>query len=409
MKDCKLIVSDLDRTLLLHDMTLSEENATAIDKFTQLGINFVPSSGRTLYEIPECVRENPNVRYVIYSNGSAIYDKEKGCDIVSHRITKEDVNRIVDIISDYDVFYGAQIDGKDYYNQNKLNEETYKHYQINPYYAKLLSNGAHADDVETLARNAKSVELFIVFFHNDSELKEAKARLESELCGLNVTDSVEHELEISSAEAGKGAALSELCEHLNISGDNVIAIGDSANDTSMFPYAKLAICVSNGADYAKELADEIGVSSEEHIADYVLKKHVENDVSKGEEKTLKSKLIKIASAAVVIFAVIASILAFGIDSVKKVGYIGNNTASSWSGTYKLLDGEMKHTITPSDDTLSFSIKTESGSISIEVIDREGNTIFEKDDIGTEAFDVKVDGKVKVIIEADDHKGSFVIG
>ena len=62
----KLLVSDLDGTLLTEDMKISPENAEAIKKITELGIEFSVSSGRTLHEIPLTVRENPYIRVTRY-------------------------------------------------------------------------------------------------------------------------------------------------------------------------------------------------------------------------------------------------------------------------------------------------------------------------------------------------------
>ena len=82
MQNFEMIVSDLDGTLLGSDMNLSEKNRIAIEKLCDMGIEFVPSSGRTLYQIPSEIRENPNFRYIIYSNGTAIHDVKAGKDIV---------------------------------------------------------------------------------------------------------------------------------------------------------------------------------------------------------------------------------------------------------------------------------------------------------------------------------------
>ncbi len=92
----------------------------------------------------------------------------------------------------------------------------------------------------------------------------------------------------------------------------------------------------------------------------------------------------------------------------KIGYVGNNGWSSWSGSYITLDGNMKKTIHPSGDTLDISVKTKSGKISIEIRDSGGNLIFDENDIGTKSFSVGVSGSVTAFIEAEDHKGSFSI-
>jgi len=149
---------------------------------------------------------------------------------------------------------------------------------------------------------------------------------------------------------------------------------------------------------------------QEHLADYVLKKHIEPYLSNPEKKSLKTKIIAIAASAVVIISLLLSVIFFGeASSALKLGYSGISTPSSWSGTYKKLDGKMQHEMRTDDGTLGFSIKTESGTISVEIVDEDGNTVFDKDNIGTDTFEVKVDGRFTVIIEAEDHKGQFVIG
>ena len=410
MKDCKLIVSDLDGTLLLSDMTLSDENAKAIEEFKKRGIIFVPSSGRTFYEIPECVRENPNVRYLTYSNGTAVYDKEKGCKILSHEISREDANKTLDILTDYDVFLTIHLDGKAYYDKAKAEGDFSLHYRINDYYRDIILSGIPTDNLEALTREAESVEGFFVYFNNDEDEREVARRLSEEVESITVTSSVEHEFELCSTAAGKGAALAELSEMFGISGENIIAMGDSANDTSMFPYARLALCVSNASDEVKALADEVACSYEEHLADFVLKKYIEPSEPNTKKPSLKMKIISVAAAAVVVISLILSVIIFGDrSSALKVGYKGISMPSSWSATYKKLDGKLRHSMMQKDGTLSFSIKTTSGNISVEVVDSDGNTIFDKDNIGTETFEVKTDGWVKVIIEAENHEGSFVIG
>ena len=111
MPNYKLIVSDLDGTLLGSDMELSGKNAEAIREISELGIEFAVSSGRTLYEIPDSVRKNPNIRYITYSNGTAVYDSAKGEDIISNRITREVAGKIFDVVSDYDVRYTLHVSG----------------------------------------------------------------------------------------------------------------------------------------------------------------------------------------------------------------------------------------------------------------------------------------------------------
>lgn len=99
-----------------------------------------------------------------------------------------------------------------------------------------------------------------------------------------------------------------------------------------------------------------------------------------------------------------------VRSATRMGYVKNESHSNWSASYTLLDGTMRRTVYPSKpaEPIHVEVVTSNGSISIEMRDTDGNTIFAEDNIGTASFDVEVSGKVVVHIVADHHKGSFQI-
>ena len=97
-------------------------------------------------------------------------------------------------------------------------------------------------------------------------------------------------------------------------------------------------------------------------------------------------------------------------SATRIGYVSNESRSSWSARYNLLDGSMRRTVYLSQSTepIHVEVVTSSGAISIEMRDAKGNIIFSEDNIGTNSFDIETPGKVVVFIVADHHKGSFQI-
>lgn len=121
---------------------------------------------------------------------------------------------------------------------------------------------------------------------------------------------------------------------------------------------------------------------------------------------------KAAGIVILIIAAAAVILAVqwgGFSSTRsalRVGYFGNEGRSNWSGSYAMLDGTMQKTIYPGGDTLNLSVKTQSGTISIEIKNTDGDILFQENQIGTETFQLQVTGKVTVRIEAEKHIGSF---
>ena len=124
-------------------------------------------------------------------------------------------------------------------------------------------------------------------------------------------------------------------------------------------------------------------------------------------KSLKSTILSIVIAVAAVF--LLSNLGIGtLRSATRIGYVGNEGWSSWSARYTLLDGWLQRTIHPKTDTLHIEVKTESGTISIQIKDVDGNIIFFETDIETSSFEVEVPDKVVIRVEADHHKGSFDI-
>ena len=113
-----------------------------------------------------------------------------------------------------------------------------------------------------------------------------------------------------------------------------------------------------------------------------------------------------AIAVIIAFMLIALFTGCEFHSGLRIGYVGNSERDFWRASYKKLDGRMTDTLRTEDDTLLINIETESGSISIKVYDTEKNLIYEANDAGE--YELTTDGKIRVVIDADDHRGSFNI-
>lgn len=74
--------------------------------------------------------------------------------------------------------------------------------------------------------------------------------------GLEIVDS-EYAYHVKSPDVSKGAALEALADHYDVDVEEFVAIGDSANDVSLFGVAGRALAVGNGTVEAKEAADEV--------------------------------------------------------------------------------------------------------------------------------------------------------
>ena len=264
----KMITCDLDGTLYNSKIEVSFENNKAIRKFAEMGIPFVPCTGRTLSEMSD-VAENPDIRYIIYSTGAAILDKKTG-EIIDCGLKGEIKDTALDILSRYETYIFAHIEGKVATDAKLRGEE--KEYNLNDVLCGIAENMAvHPSDFDAFTRE-KNVECMCVFFKNDEEKEKCRNEL-LESGKVDVAEPWPCNLEIFDKSAGKENALKILANKLGIDIKDVISIGDSDNDMRVVGLAGLGISTSNGSEELKKIADEVACSNDEHVAAYVLNKY----------------------------------------------------------------------------------------------------------------------------------------
>ncbi|XP_019083507.1 PREDICTED: uncharacterized protein LOC104752224 [Camelina sativa] len=86
----------------------------------------------------------------------------------------------------------------------------------------------------------------------------------------NVVQAQSDMLEIVPPGTSKGNGVKMLLNHLGVSPDEIMAIGDGENDIEMLELASLGVAMSNGAEKTKAVADVIGVSNDQDgVADAI--------------------------------------------------------------------------------------------------------------------------------------------
>ncbi len=267
--DYKLIASDLDGTLLLPDMTVSPENRAAIAALAQKGVHFVPASGRTLREIPAELQNDPNIRYIIYSNGAATVDLRTGQRFL-RCIDKALSNWVLDTIAPFTTHITLRQGGVSYADAAQQTAEYCARCNLWDTHRHILqTKGEFVADFTAFAKSADAVEMYALFFESLEERAECQRLLQANP-HLLVAEATEHNLEIFSARAGKGNALRDLAAQLHIPIAQTIAMGDSDNDTSVLKAAGLGLAMQNACDTLKNTADAVICHHTEHAALYLL-------------------------------------------------------------------------------------------------------------------------------------------
>ena len=274
MPNYNLIASDLDGTLLNSDQTISEENRKAIVELSRMGVEFFPCTGRTLAEM-KTIYTRPEFRYVIYSNGSVIYDKKTGKKTTFY-LDEPRIRRIFDVVRGLEVSVLIHKDGNVYLEADKFTYELLRSYNVSEYFTPVfLDNGFAIEDLCEFACEGEGVEMFCIHFRNPEDRLKC-IEIYSNMEGIKIASSDPNNIEIFSEDASKGSSILKLADMLGIDRNKTIAVGDSLNDITMIKSAGLGLVMSNGLPEVKKIADRVICSNKEHVAKYILENIIEN-------------------------------------------------------------------------------------------------------------------------------------
>lgn len=257
----KMIVCDLDETLLRKDGSISQRNITAINKASKLGVKFVPNTGRSFSSIQPLLKkinlyDKPN-EYVISYNGGAIVENNKNKIIASNEMPFAEASKVFAIFKKFEnidihvylmdklFIYKPRVDDIDYLKTRGVS------------YQEMINN-----DLNDF-KNEKIMKI-IAMNPNKTVQEKMYSQIKSAFNGLiNCTYSSGQYLEVNHFGVDKGTASIELGKKMGISANEIIAIGDNGNDVSMLKKAGMPVSVSNGVNAVKKIAKVITKSNYE--------------------------------------------------------------------------------------------------------------------------------------------------
>lgn len=273
----KLAATDLDGTLISSNGEISNENFEAMENAVNNGLYVVPTTGRSFYEMPESLREKKTYTHCICSNGAVIFDRD-GKEIWKSTFSKAETMELFGILSEYDTMIEVYTKGTPVTEKSKLTKESYIHYRVEENYHDVLTDTRKGtENLESfLTENDEGAEMFNIFFSDMDERKEAFERI-GKLNNVELTTSMESNMEILQRSVNKGSSLTMLCEKLNVKKEEVMAMGDSRNDLTLLSAAGTALAVANACDDLKQVADEVICSCDESAMAYALSRFVQGE------------------------------------------------------------------------------------------------------------------------------------
>lgn len=241
----KLIAFDLDGTLLDDRKQIPEENLRALRYAAEKGVHLVPATGRLLCAIPEQLAALPFIRYHILINGAKVYDAKEQRIISTAEIPRETALSLIEHGRELGCYYDCYHMDMGYMEKDMY--DSLEDYISNPATLSFMrSVRKPVDDLAAyISENAPSVQK-VQFFFKDMDERAHQLQLLPELFPeIIAASSLSSNIEINSANAGKGPALTALCSFLGIQPEEAIAFGDGLNDTDMLSAAGLGIGMAN--------------------------------------------------------------------------------------------------------------------------------------------------------------------
>ncbi len=279
----KMIVIDLDGTLLNDEKEVSKENADMINRaYKEKGVISVIATGRSYM----CAEHIANIvgesfsQYIIASTGSIIRDNKNGIDLNKQCIKNENIVKILEIAEKHNFKYIIDIKSKVIANGRLVNQEKLE---------KMGQSYEVREDLISYFKNNNIHGITITIIGKEQELLELKEEL-SVMEDLEITDlcksidvkedkikEVVSYIDIISKGVTKQNAIKTLANYLNINKDEIIVIGDGGNDIPMFETAGLKVAMANSIEIVKQKADYITSNNNENGVAKAIKKFIFNE------------------------------------------------------------------------------------------------------------------------------------
>ena len=250
MTKIKLIALDLDGTLLNSDKKISTANKEALAAARRAGVKVVLTTGRPLkamdFLLHELDLDNREDEYTITFNGGLV-QRNTGEVLDKTVLTYGQVHDIYDLTETLGIPLDAIHEGDVYQIQS---DHASRYQDFNPALHFIAVDFADLSSQYAYNKCVSAYDQAIL----DEALTKVPASMMEELGIFKSRDQI---LEFCPKDAHKANGLAKLIRILGIQQEEVMAMGDEANDLSMIEWAGLGVAMGNASSEVKEAADVV--------------------------------------------------------------------------------------------------------------------------------------------------------
>ena len=255
----KLLVVDIDGTLLNKNRFVSVEDREALARAGELGIHVSLSTGRAALTCTGIINQLSLDGYHMFFDGALVINSNQNKEVYVQPISKAVMRQAVEFahLNEIDIeFYSST---QYFAERESWSTDIRRHFfGIQPtivdftdlWQQERIIKGTMT--VSSPEERAKA-NSFCLQFESSLDFSGTKSPAYPEVDFINVL----------TPGVSKGGALEALASHLGISMSEIMAIGDGANDISLLSAVGLSIAMSNAPDEVKAIADYITLNVEQ--------------------------------------------------------------------------------------------------------------------------------------------------
>lgn len=268
--DTKILFLDLDGTLLNDAKIITPGNRTALEKALASGHQVVIATGRPLRSAIDKSRElglTAEGCFVIAYNGGVVFDVHKEKIVFEKPIEASTACAIARLVDSHNVHVQTYDHDAVIVNPRWDDEALVR-------YCSMISLGKRVEPSFPAYLSHNPPKVLAVSYTDHDALEAVAADIRSRYASeVDCFFSCRELLEVVPKGMNKGEAVRSMCARLGISIENSIAVGDAENDLTMIRAAGVGVCMANGSESVKAIADYITIRDNNHdgIAEVVEK------------------------------------------------------------------------------------------------------------------------------------------
>lgn len=268
----KLLAINIDGTLLQPNGRIHKDTKDAIEFVKSKDVYISLVTGRNFLSAKKVAKALKLESLLVCQHGAFI-GKSLDKPIYAKRLSKEKTFNIVQVLENFDCTVRLMHERYSIGNKKRIQDNLIAKAVFqsgDPLFYPMQFVDSLGDSLRDNPVEPLKIE---IYFSDSAERKKVEATLLEAFDGIQILNHHQDKLEILASGASKLTGLSQLGNYLGITLQEMVAIGNSADDIPMIVGAGLGVAMWNAPVEVKKAADWVTRSNNQQGVAYMIKEH----------------------------------------------------------------------------------------------------------------------------------------